>query len=306
MTHYLCIDSGTTNTRIHLVSDGTVKDTLKYHVGAQKGIDHKNLLKETLKNGIQTILTKNGLHSCDIAKILASGMITSEFGLLELPHLSLPAGLKELHDAMAEASFPEISDIPFVFLRGVRTTGEDLAHADMMRGEETELMGIAANGPAVYLLPGSHSKIIETDSDGKIVDLRTMLTGEMITALSQNTLLKDAVELDAALNETDLLSGYRYCKEHGINEALFKVRVLKNLFGKSAENIYSFYLGTVLCDEIRCILAKGPEKIIVGGNAPIKKASVALLQQLSPATVLAISDADAQNATALGMVKIYE
>ena len=46
-----------------------------------------------------------------------------------------------------------------------------------------------------YVLPGSHSKLIHVDGAGRIVDFTTMLTGEMIAALSQNTILKDAVYL---------------------------------------------------------------------------------------------------------------
>lgn len=36
----------------------------------------------------------------------------------------------------------EISDIPFVFMRGVKFEGQDIDDFDMMRGEETELMCI--------------------------------------------------------------------------------------------------------------------------------------------------------------------
>ena len=36
----------------------------------------------------------------------------------------------------------EISDIPFVFMRGVKLEGQDIDDFDMMRGEETELMAL--------------------------------------------------------------------------------------------------------------------------------------------------------------------
>ena len=69
-------------------------------------------------------------------------MITSEFGLYNLPHITVPAGIKELYDAMKEVTIPEISEIPFVFIPGVKVTGEGLHKTDMMRGEETELVGL--------------------------------------------------------------------------------------------------------------------------------------------------------------------
>ena len=84
-----------------------------------------------------------------------------------------------------------------VIVPGVKTEGETIADADMMRGEETELIGLMEHleSAAVYVLPGSHSKLIHVDGAGRIVDFTTMLTGEMIAALSQNTILKDAVYL---------------------------------------------------------------------------------------------------------------
>ena len=84
-----------------------------------------------------------------------------------------------------------------VIVPGVKTEGETIADADMMRGEETELIGLMEHleSAAVYVLPGSHSKLIHVDGAGRIVDFTTMLTGELIAALLQNTILKDAVYL---------------------------------------------------------------------------------------------------------------
>ena len=84
-----------------------------------------------------------------------------------------------------------------VIVPGVKTEGETIADADMMRCEETELIGLMEHleSAAVYVLPGSHSKLIHVDGAGRIVDFTTMLTGEMIAALSQNTILKDAIYL---------------------------------------------------------------------------------------------------------------
>ena len=68
------------------------------------------------------------------------------------------------HLCVSLITIKEISDIPFVFMRGVKTDDEDIDGFDMMRGEETELMGIKKKkyGECIYVLPGSHSKIIKT------------------------------------------------------------------------------------------------------------------------------------------------
>lgn len=307
MADYICIDGGTTNTRISIVSDRRVIDTLKFNIGARKGIENKALLRDAVKNGIAEILAKNHMQEQSITRILASGMITSEFGLMELAHITAPAGIRELHDTMCEVVLEDISEIPFVFIRGVKTLCENIENADMMRGEETELMGILKQEKAVYILPGSHSKIIEVDDAGRIVNFKTMLTGEMIAALSQSTILKDAVALKTTdISEEYLLKGFEFCDQNGINEALFKVRVLKNLFGKGDAEIYNFYMGVVLCAEIKCVLAKNAPKIVIGGKKQIKESMAALLKQLSGSEVVTVPDSEVLSSSAMGMIKVFE
>ncbi len=306
MANYITIDSGTTNTRVSLVVDGRIADTRKYGVGAKKGMENGQLLREALRGGIADILQANQMKEEQIECILAAGMITSEFGLVNLPHISAPAGAKELHESLYQCSLQEISNLPFVFVRGIKTAGDSLENTDMMRGEEAELMG-CFEGEGTYILPGSHSKIIEVDGEGRVVQFKTMLTGEMIAALSQNTILKDAVELkDFAVDEEYLRMGYEYAREHGLNEALFKVRILKNLFGKSPAEIYNFYMGIVLCDEIRAILASDARKIVIGGKKQIKAFMASLLAKLTEAEVVLVSDERAEYATAYGMIAAYE
>ena len=306
MANYITIDSGTTNTRVSLVIDGRIVDTRKFNVGAKKGMENGQLLQGALRSGIADILQANGMNEEQIECILASGMITSEFGLVNLPHIIAPAGAKELHESLYRCSLPEISKLPFVFVRGIKTGGDELENVDMMRGEETELLG-SFEGAGTYILPGSHSKIIDVDEQGRVVRFKTMLTGEMIAALSQNTILKDAVQLqEFAVDEAFLLMGYEYAREHGLNEALFKVRILKNLFGKSPEQIYNFYMGVVLCDEIGQILAGEPVKIVIGGKKQIKAFMASLLSRLTDTEVVLIADERAEYATAYGMIAAYE
>lgn len=306
MAKYICIDVGTTNTRINLVENGKIIDTLHFNVGARFSIENKNLLKETVKKGIEEILEKNGKREEGITKILASGMITSEYGLVNLPHITIPAGIGELNASMYETVLSDISKIPFVFIRGVRTDCEALEHSDMMRGEETELMGVY-KGKGFYVFPGSHSKIIKVDSNGKIVDFKTNLTGEMISALSQNTILKNSVNLkNDRVNKEYLIKGFEYSQKFGINEALFKVRILGNLFNKSSVQLYSFYMGVVLSDEIVSILKENPERIVIGGKKQIKIPMEILLNEFSHSEVILVSDLDVNSSSVLGAIKIYE
>ena len=306
---YITIDGGTTNTRISLVSDKIIKDTVKLNVGARANMNGDGILQKAIGEGIKKLLSSNNITEKDVLCILASGMITSEFGLINLPHISTPAGIDELHESMEKIVLDEISSIPFFFIRGVKKVGESFTESDIMRGEETELMGIAKDsyGECVYILPGSHSKIIKTDEKGRITDFATMLTGEMIASLSEYTILKDAVDLsEAMVNKEYLIKGYDYAKEEGINKALFKVRILKNLFGGDKDKTYSFFLGAVLEGEIESTLKTGAKTVAIGGRAQIKNAMAEIFKARSDKKVVLLSEEEVNSSTAMGAIKIYE
>lgn len=304
MADYLTIDGGTTNTRISYVKNGRIIDTVKYGVGARDTLKDKNALKNVLRNGINEIKAK---HNIDTVKaVIASGMITSDLGLISLDHTMAPAGLKELKETMVTTVFDDICDIPFYFVRGVKTRSTSLENADMMRGEEAEIVG-AFRGAGVYVLPGSHSKIVTVDDSGKIISFKTMLTGEMIAAISSGTILKDALDLKCECANTEyLIRGCDYAKENGINEALFKVRILKKLFHASEEEAYGFFMGAVLYGEISQILKTEAKRYVICGKRQLREPTAALMRMLTDSEIITVTDEEAEQAAAIGAVKIFE
>lgn len=305
----ITVDGGTTNTRITLAENKIAKDVIKLNIGARANMENPELFACEMKKAVSFLLERNNLKECDVEKILASGMITSEFGLINLPHILTPAGLSELHENMHEVTIPEISSVPFVFIRGVKTDGQTFENTDMMRGEETELMGILNPDyrKCVYVLPGSHSKIIKVDENGKIYDFSTMLTGEMIASLSQYTILKDAVDLKNSETDAEfLLKGYDYCRKEGVNKALFKTRILKNIYKCNENQMYSFFIGVVLCDEIQAIINDGCETVVLGGKSQIKNAMAEILSKRSEKRIVSLSDDEVNNSTVCGAIRVYE
>lgn len=307
MEKYIAIDGGTTNTRICYVCGGQVKDAIKLSIGARAGMEHKQRLKDEVKSGIAEILARNYLSYKEIRCIILSGMITSEGGLYNLPHISVPAGIKELHNGMVHFSLPDVSDIPFACIPGVKMSGGQLENTDMMRGEETELVGLFGKlTDGVYILPGSHSKIIQVH-DGKITDFFTMLTGEMAFSLSQNTILKQSVSFETGDVLADWLKkGFLYCKEKGINEALFKTRVLDTLFHEDAAARYSFFMGAVMCGEVLRVIEMQPKKAMIAGKEQLKKITEILLTAFSDIDVVCVGKEEASAAPALGAVAVFE
>lgn len=170
-------------------------------------------------------------------------------------------------------------------------------------------MGITSptDGENVYILPGSHSKIIKTDALGRITEFYTMLTGEMLFALSDGTILKDAVDLSCGeVNTEYLMKGFEYCRKNGVNEALFKTRVLKNLFGADKNECYSFFCGVVLCGEVEKIAELAPRRVVIGGRRQIKEALKTLLSHVTECKLCVLTEEQVACSTALGAVRIYE
>ena len=307
MNCYIVLDGGTTNTRLYLVQKKTL-DSQKIPVGSGNA-ENKELLREAIRLGIEDLLNRNGMRQDDVHCVIASGTITSELGLCLVPHICVPAGIAELHENMYRTQFPDISPIPFVFIPGIRVNSDNLMLADMMRGEETELFGLLEKPEAdcLYVLPGSHNKLIAVDDRKKICSIRTMLTGEMLAALSQYTILKAAVDMsNAQIQEESLLQGYACCEKLGMNEALFKVRVMKNLFAGTADAVYSYFLGIVLHGDVRNILSCDVKKVIVGGQNKMQDALVRLLKNKTSLPVIRVEQQQVQDSVVQGAIRIYE
>ncbi len=309
MANYIAIDGGTTNTRVHLVKSGVVTDTVKLDMGVRINSEGTDKYKSELKDAVCKILFENNLTENDIEKIICSGMITSDLGLLPLPHLTVPCSIEDMANATKDASFPEISSVPFVFVRGLKTNSLSFESADMMRGEEAELMGLCESleENCLYILPGSHSKLIETDSNSRIVSFSTEMTGEIIEAMSSHTILKGSLDLKNASLKTDFLEkGFLYAQENGVNAAFFKVRTLSVLFDASNDEAYSFFMGVALLGEISNIIKSSATKVVLGGKAVLKNPMAHLLSKFSDKEIVCIPDEISNLASAYGAVKIYE
>ena len=91
--YILYYDSGTSNTRAYLLNrDFQVKYTVKKAVGSKDSAiaGSNRVLIEGMKELYDDVLSANALEEGDIDAIYASGMITSPYGLKEVPHLALP------------------------------------------------------------------------------------------------------------------------------------------------------------------------------------------------------------------------
>ena len=199
------IDMGTTNTRISFWSDAGEIVSKKASFGARNGkAEGRDALYQKTRERIQSLLREGNINECDVECILISGMGGSEMGLMEIPHTLLPSDIYTLADHLVETHIPEIINAPFVFVPGLKKENGSML-ADIMRGEETETMGILSQipekGNVVLLLPGTHNKIVCIDQAGAITDFYTTLCGELIDSIVSHTILSGAVSHSFAVSD---------------------------------------------------------------------------------------------------------
>src|ERR1700730_16781494 len=111
------VDLGTTNTRVWLMRGHAILTRVRKPFGvsdtAREG--SKIRIRTTLKESIEDVLNQTKDTSCQPACVVAAGMIGSPEGLLELPHVSAPAGIRELAAGARGFELPGITDLP-IFL----------------------------------------------------------------------------------------------------------------------------------------------------------------------------------------------
>ena len=114
--------------------------------------------------------------------VVASGMVGSRHGWREAAYVKCPAGPGEV----AAQLTPVEADGRRVHLAAGLSYVDEDAQPDVMRGEETEIFGVAEAGARLIVLPGSHSKWVKVDGD-RVVAFKTFVTGELFAALRDHT-----------------------------------------------------------------------------------------------------------------------
>lgn len=304
---YIAMDMGTTNTRIWLCENGTVTDKSKERFGAKTGkAEGKEALFSKTRNMIRELLSKNSLSERDIECIVVSGMAGSEIGLCEVPHRAIPTDCYDSAKNLHETVIPQITSIPFHFVAGLKKQNGDTL-CDIMRGEETEIFGILPYLPrgerAVAVLPGTHNKVILINEKGEISDFCTTLSGELLDMIITHSILSSAVTHAFRVSETDVKRGNEYAHSHGINAALFHVRVMEKN-GSPPDALSSFLYGAVLGQDTDLIrsFADGA-KIFIGGNERLQTVYSILLKDLSASP---LSREVSDNATLRGLNEVYK
>ena len=193
------------------------------------------------------------------APILLCGMVGSDRGWVHAPYVAAPAGLSELAGALAPAPFERSARI----VPGVSFTSG--ATCEVMRGEETLLMGLATQASgALVCLPGTHSKWTHL-SGGRIAGFRTYMTGELRgLLLGQGALSTAVTQIDS---HDAFLAGIAAAREDAApTRSLFQARARRLLGTLGPEHTASFVSGVLIGAEIACEAGAGAVLLAARGD----------------------------------------
>jgi 2-dehydro-3-deoxygalactonokinase len=178
---FIAGDWGTSNLRLALCDgDG---NTLEVRKGPGAA-DARGKFPETLD-----ALAASWRSAHGELPVFLCGMVGSAFGWQEAPYLPCPAQVYELVDELVSPR-AKVYIVP-----GMRCTNP-LGAPDVMRGEETQLLGAVASAGVsrigaerqLVCMPGTHTKWVSLHADD-IQEFLTVPTGELFALLCEHSVL---------------------------------------------------------------------------------------------------------------------
>src|SRR6476659_3512182 len=184
----------------------------------------------------------------DPAPRIACGMIGSRQGWVEAPYVDCPASLTALADRVVRAPHDVLTIVPGV------ATRDAAGIPDLMRGEETQLLGAIGTGErgVLAVLPGTHSKWARVEH-GRVVDFTTFMTGELYGVLIDHSMLGRLAGHEPGRFSRDAFSrGAARGRDEGeLAHDLFGARTLALTGVLASDDVADWLSGLLIGREIR-------------------------------------------------------
>ncbi len=185
--------------------------------------------------------------------VLICGMAGARQGWLEAPYLDAPADLRTLSPGAVAPDMPGGQFAPTI-LPGV--CQRDVGAEDVMRGEETQLLGLSALLPGfsgLVIMPGTHSKWAMLEGT-TLSRFSSAMTGEVFELLRVHSVLRHSFngELEGEERDIGFDAGLALGldKPERLTATLFKVRAGALLSGRSPAWCAGFLSGLLIGAEI--------------------------------------------------------
>lgn len=185
--------------------------------------------------------------------VLICGMAGARQGWLEAPYLDAPADLGTLARGAVRPDMPG-AQFAASILPGV--CQREVGAEDVMRGEETQLLGLSALIPGfsgLVIMPGTHSKWALLDGT-TLSRFSSAMTGELFELLRVHSVLRHSLggELEGEERDIGFDAGLALGldKPERLTATLFKVRAGALLSGRSPAWCAGFLSGLLIGAEI--------------------------------------------------------
>lgn len=195
---------------------------------------------------------------------VAAGMVGSRQGWREVPYVALPADAASIAHGMLRVD--DCSSHALWIAPGLQRHQP----ADVMRGEETQIIGALAQQPLYqansrFVLPGTHSKWASV-VDGRIVAFDTVMTGEMYALLIKHSILGAGLPGEPAqpFAHDAFSRGVLTAKEsgaEGVFSRLFSTRALMLADELAAAHVPDFLSGLLIGEEFRIARSRDDDGI---------------------------------------------
>lgn len=180
---YVAVDWGTSSFRLWLIGkDGSVLGESRSDEG----------MTTAAKTGFAAVLAAHlsKVGAPEDVPVIVCGMAGAKQGWVEAGYIDVPTSLSAI--LTGAVSVPG-QDRDVRILPGLAQ--RDKAMPDVMRGEETQLLGALgpeSKGSQAVCMPGTHSKWVHV-RDGHVTGFSSFMTGELFDAISKHTILAHAV-----------------------------------------------------------------------------------------------------------------
>ena len=233
---FIAVDWGTTNRRAYrLDPSGQCVDEFEDGKGAL------SVPKGEFPAAVAEVRDRLG----DLPLLLA-GMAGSNRGWVDAPYVPCPAGIDDLVKNLVWAGERE------AIVPGVSYIGQ--GRADVMRGEEVQLLGGVAEGlvnsEGFVCHPGTHNKWALL-RHGTIQIFGTVMTGELFNLLKEHSILTDLLQGPVEPNEAFKRGVRRAMEREMLPADLFGVRAAVLLGQASKDDAPSYISGLLIGTDVR-------------------------------------------------------
>lgn len=182
-------------------------------------------------------------------RIVLSGMVGSALGWHAVPYVGPEVGLRQLRHHLWPV--PDSDGLPATFIVPGYCVRRAQGCPDVMRGEETQLLGAVIQGlhDGVFVLPGTHSKWVALRT-GQVRSLRTYMTGELYALLGQHGTLAAAAQGQED-SHSAFVQGVQDSAEGALSHQLFGARARVVCGDLPATQARAYLSGLLIGAELR-------------------------------------------------------